>query len=147
MVLYCTSYMNASLLYNLIQLEYGGCMPYINKFYFYNSNMDNVTCVHESLTTSLRYHHNLQQQWQLIAQQTGSMDGLDIMMYCMLLHYFTATPPALVVVQLRDLQLHTSRHITTSTIQCTLMRRCVSARANKNKDQTTNTSARGFRQP
>ena len=36
------------------------------------------------------------------------------------LHYFTATPPALVVVQLRDLQLHTSRHITTSTIQCTL---------------------------
>ena len=28
-----------------------------------------------------------------------------------------------------------------------LMRRCVSARANKNKDQTTNTGARGFRQP
>ena len=36
------------------------------------------------------------------------------------LHYFTATPPAVVVVELRDLQLHTSRHITTSTIQCTL---------------------------
>ena len=88
MVLYCTSYMNASLLYNLVELEYGGCMPYINKFYFYNSNTDNVTCVHESLTTSLRYHHNLQQQWQLIAQQRGSMDGLEIMMYGMLLHYF-----------------------------------------------------------
>ena len=48
------------------------------------------------------------------------MDGLEIMMYGMLLHYFTATPPAVVVVQLRDLQLHTGRHITTSTIQCTL---------------------------